>query len=205
MTTKTFDIPAINIQHMVVTLIGDSPLIMHKWSEKAKQEILDKQTKKANKKKEAKDPEKLYKESMYEMPEGSITKYGFPAVGVKAAAVGACRSIDGLAMTQARSFFHIDCELVPIFGDPIMREDMVRIGNGVADIRFRGEFKEWYTQFVVNYNADNLSPEQLLNLFQIGGFSSGLGEWRPQKNGQYGRFRIATEEDINKLGLRNAA
>lgn len=44
---KEVIIPAINIQTAVIKVVGDSPLIMHKWSEKAKKEMLDKQMKKA--------------------------------------------------------------------------------------------------------------------------------------------------------------
>ena len=46
MATETeFDIPAIEISTFELTLVGDSPLIVHAWSEKAKREILDKQMK----------------------------------------------------------------------------------------------------------------------------------------------------------------
>lgn len=42
MATETeFDIPAIEISTFELTLVGDSPLIVHAWSEKAKREILD--------------------------------------------------------------------------------------------------------------------------------------------------------------------
>lgn len=51
MATKTTNeqvitIPALDIRTATVKIVGDSPLIMHKWSEKAKKEILDKQMKK---------------------------------------------------------------------------------------------------------------------------------------------------------------
>ena len=59
-------IPAINIQHATIKLVGDSPLIMHKWSEKAKKEILDKQMKKAKTKgHDAKDPVRDFIDSLY--------------------------------------------------------------------------------------------------------------------------------------------
>ncbi len=49
-------IPEIKLQTMTLNVIGDSPLIVHAWSEKAKKMILDKQMKKATGAKEAKDP-----------------------------------------------------------------------------------------------------------------------------------------------------
>lgn len=63
---KEVIIPAINIQTAVIKVVGDSPLIMHKWSEKAKKEMLDKQMKKAKTKgHDAKDPVRDFIDSMY--------------------------------------------------------------------------------------------------------------------------------------------
>ena len=49
-------IPEIDFQMMKITVVGDSPIIIHKWDEKAKRMMLEKQMKKATKGKEAKDP-----------------------------------------------------------------------------------------------------------------------------------------------------
>ena len=89
--------------------------------------------------------------------------------------------------------FHIDGEFVEINGVPDMREDMVTVGgiSRSADIRYRGEFKEWDATFAVRYNAAVVSLEQLVNLFNLGGFCCGLGEWRAEKGGCYGMFHIA--------------
>lgn len=187
-------IPPIRVQQMEITLIGDSPLICHAWSDKAKKQMLDKQMKKAKGAKEAKDPERDYKESLYEHPEGG---FGFPCVAFKAAAVGACRFSDGIKMTEARGAFHVVGELAAIKGKPSMREDMVRIAMGTADIRYRGEFKAWSVKLLISYNADALSPEQIVNLFNLAGFGVGVGEWRPERDGSYGRFHVATQGDRN--------
>ncbi len=84
-----------------IRVIGETPLIMHRWSEKAVKEMLDKQRGvKSLTKREAKDPQQDYEASMYRMPDGS--GYAFPAVAFKSAMVSACREIDGLTMAQAR-------------------------------------------------------------------------------------------------------
>ena len=63
---ETVSIPAINIQYATITVVGDSPLIVHKWSEKAKKEILDKQMKRAKTKgHDAKDPVLDFIDSLY--------------------------------------------------------------------------------------------------------------------------------------------
>lgn len=186
------NIPRIDVREMSITLIGDSPLISHAWSDKAKKMMLDKQMKKAKTAKEAKDPEQDFKDSIYWYDEGVP---GFPAVAFKAAAVSACRFSDGIKMTEARGAFHIQGELVAIDGTPEPREDMVRIGMGVADIRYRAQYMPWKVNLSVSYNASALSPEQIVNLFNIAGFGVGVGEWRPEKDGSYGRFHVASESE----------
>lgn len=200
-TTVAIDIPPITVKKLQLTVVGDSPLITHKWSEKAKKEMLDKQMKVARQGKEAKDPIRDYLESLYwldGMPanatERSVegARFGFPCIAFKAAAVGACRHAD-MKMTEARGAFHVVGELVEIQGTPTMREDMVRVGMGTADIRYRGEFTTWRATLDLTYNAGAISPAQIANLFNIAGFGVGVGEWRPEKNGGYGRFHVATE------------
>lgn len=186
-------VPSIRRQHLRLTIIGDSALISHRWSEKAKKEMLDKQMKAAKTAKAAKDPEQDYRDSLYVHPDGG---YGFPCVAFKAAAVGACRFSDGLKMTEARGAFHVNGELAKIDGEPTMREDMVRIGMGTADIRYRGEFLTWRTALEITYNADAISIEQIINLFNLAGFGVGVGEWRPEKDGSYGRFHVAGGDEL---------
>lgn len=181
-------LPEINIQTFEIKLIGDSELIMHAWADKAIKQIQDKQGKKAKTAKEARDPHQEYLDSMYQIDDDT---YGFPTVAFKAAAVNACSQVEGVTKVNARAAFHIDGELLPIESDPpYMRTDMVRIGMGVSDVRYRGGFKNWTAIVPIKFNADVLSAEQIINIFNLAGFGVGIGEWRPQKNGSYGRFHV---------------
>lgn len=199
---ETISLPQLQIQHLSITLIGDSPLICHAWDEKAKRQMLDKQMKKAKRGKDAKDPEQDFFNSLYwltpkpEKPQASDiakARYGFPAVAFKSAAVDACRHVDGMKMTGARGSFHIIGDMVEIIGTPTPREDMVRVGMGTADIRYRGEFRSWKAKVAIRYNATVFSPEQIVNLFNVAGFAVGIGEWRPEKSGSFGMFHVLTE------------
>jgi hypothetical protein len=184
---QVFQIPPIDVRTLELRLVGDSALICHRWSDKAKRQMLDKQMKKAKQAKEAKDPEADYEASLYPHPEGG---YGFPAVAFKAAAVTACRYVDGMKMTEARGAFHVIGELIELEGQPEPREDMVRVGMGTADIRYRAQFPKWACTLLVRYNAKAISPEQIINLFNIAGFGVGIGEWRPERDGSYGMFHV---------------
>jgi hypothetical protein len=75
---------------------------------------------------------------------------------------------------------------------------------GAADIRYRAEYPTWHTKVVVRFNANVLSPEQILNLLNTGGFAVGVGEWRPEKDGAYGMFHVATEADMKALNKPKA-
>jgi hypothetical protein len=204
-TQSLIELAPLNIQRLGLDLIGDTPLISHAWSHKAKQEMLHKQMKKAKQAKAAKDPLQDFFDSLYWLTERPVDvtpddladhRFGMPSVAFKSAAVDACSSVDGITKVEARQAFHVrgvTPDFVEIQGTPTMREDMVRIGMGTADIRYRGEFKEWRATLELRYNANVLSAEQIVNLFNTAGFSVGIGEWRPQRDGGFGLFHVATE------------
>ena len=175
------------VETLHVEVVGTSPLICHRWSDSMRDQIRAKQTKAATRAREAKDPDRDYRESLYPLAAGG---FGFPAVAFKAAAVRAGTYAD-MKMTFLRGAFHVEGELVPLTGEPSMREDMVRLQGSTADIRYRGQFVEWSAKVPVLLNVAALSIEQLANLFVLAGFAVGVGDWRPEKNGQYGRFEVA--------------
>jgi hypothetical protein len=200
--TGGIELPPLNIQTMKVTLIGDSPLIVHAWSPKALKQMADKQQKKATTGREAKDPWADFCGSMYwlsDRPEKpteadvEAARFGFPAIAFKAAAVTACTSIGGVTKVAARQAFHVEGEFVEINSPepPSMREDVVRVGMGAADLRYRGEWSVWSVDLLVKFNAGLMSAEQVVNLFETAGFAVGVGEWRPERDGPNGRFHVA--------------
>jgi hypothetical protein len=187
-------LPPLDIRRITITLVGDSPLICHAWSEKAKRIMLGRQMKKAAEAKAAKDPEQDFLDSLYHLPGD---RFGFPAVGFKSAAVDACSHIAGVTKVAARGAFHIIGDMVEIDGLPTPREDMVRIAMGTADIRYRGEFRAWRAVLAIRYNAAMLSAEQIVHLFNTAGFAIGVGEWRPQRDGSFGMFHVATDTEVS--------
>jgi hypothetical protein len=193
MAKKEIQVFEVDVRRVRIPIVGVSPLIMHKWSEKAKAEMRAKHMKLAAQPKEAKDPEALYRESMHEHPDGG---YGFPSGGFKKAMVRAGKAL-GMAMTDLRSQFHVAGDMVKIEGEPRMREDMVRI-PGSADIRYRGEFPEWSAVLPIDYNAKAITPAQLVQLVKQAGFGTGIGEWRPERDGQYGRFDFDKTRELEE-------
>lgn len=195
-TKEEIKFKPINLQTLGIRINGETPLIMHKWSEKAKKQIRDKQQKKpeAQKAKEARNPEQEFKEAIYTDTDGD---YCFPSIAFKKAAVEACRQAD-ITMALARTLFFVEGEFVKIESDePIMREDTVVIGRGTTDLRYRPEFRNWSCELRIRYNADVISPEQLIGIFELAGFASGIGEDRPNRTGN--NFGMFTVEKNGKL------
>ena len=203
-------IPALEIKEVTLRIVGDSPLISHAWSEKAKLMMLQKQQKKATSAKEIRRPAVEFANSLYWLTEkpnlDDLTdkeaqkilsevipksKFGFPTLAFKAAAIdGAFQQKVVDKKTTARGAIHLVGEFAEIEGIPIMREDMGRIGISTADLRYRAEFKSWSTHLNIKYNSGAISLEQVVNLFNVGGFSNGVGDWRPAKDGSFGTFHV---------------
>lgn len=211
-TEANIEIKPIELCTFTVRVRGDKPLIMHKWSQKAMQEILDKQMHATKTKtRAAKDPFADFVGSMYWMTEEpepkqeafdaaikAGAKFGFPATSFKAGAISAAyRNEISKNKVSLQGAFFIDGEgedqLVEIHYDepPHIRQDMVKIAMGGTDIRFRGEFDSWYADLVITFNKNGtLTAEQIVNLINLGGFCCGAGEWRPEKGGSYGMYHV---------------
>lgn len=191
-------IPPPPFKRAKITLVGETPLLVHRFGEKARKQIEDKQQKRAKTARLSRDPEAEFESSLYKISGGKNPIYGVPASGLKLCAISACRFIDGMKMTLAKGAFHIIAEpghgnLIPIKGSPpVMDTQMVRIGGfkKTADVRYRGRFDEWEVTFEIKYNSAVISAEQLLNLYENAGFAVGLHEYRPEKGGNYGMFKV---------------
>lgn len=190
--TKVF-VPALKQEALSVNIEGISPLIFHKWSEKAKKQIRDKQQKVASTGREKRNPEQECKDSYYYNDKGEIA---FPASSLKKSIINAGRFSDEFPMTIIRGALFVMGDSDGLIKvnykekDKNMREDMVRVGRGAADLRYRGELKKWNMEVQITYNSAVISKEQVLTLLKTAGFSVGIGEWRPEKNGDYGRFEL---------------
>lgn len=211
--TEVIEIRPLDIKRVKVRITGDTPLIVHAWSEKAKRQMLEAQMKTTKTKaKDVRDPFDDFVQSLYWLegkPEESTpeafedainngAKWGFPVGAIKQAGNSAAYRLGWVKnQMQLRGSYFLQTE----FGDmaeikgsiPEIREDMVRIGMGSADLRYRGEFKNWYMDMTLEYNASgDMTLEQILNVINAGGYTCGIGEWRPEKDGFNGKYHIKT-------------
>jgi len=184
------------IETVLITIIGDTPLIVHCFAEKSKKQMRDKQEKKAKAVKEARDSESEYEEAKYRMNNG---KDAFPALAIKQAIVGSSRFTEGMPMTKLRGSVFVMADekesgLVEIKYERVEKvEDMVRVGMGSSDFRYRPYYHGWSMDLKIKFDKSILSLEQVINLLMRAGLSQGLGDWRPERDGQNGQFQVDTQ------------
>lgn len=207
-----------------IKIVGDSPLIVHAWSEKAKREMFEAQTGKGKtKKKPCKMPFDDFARALYwitDMPTTVIkdecngemrevvteelfdtaieegAKFGFPANSFKIAGNSAAYRMGWVKNQMAlRGAYFITSEygeLAEIKGDkPMIREDTVKVGMGSSDLRYRPIFKNWHCDLTLTVDKGyGLSMDDVVNVINAGGSGVGIGEWRPERDGIFGRYHV---------------
>lgn len=216
---ETISIRPIDIRKARLRIVGDTPLIVHAWSEKAKKMMLDTMTGNTKgKKKPVKNPVDDFIQAAYwlegkpEYPDDATpaeceaefvkaidggARFGFPVTAIKQAAMSAAYRLGWVKNQMGmRGAFFIEGEngMVEIQSDiPEMREDMVKVGMGSADLRYRPQFNNWSMIVDISYNASgDISLENIINAINAGGYVCGIGEWRPERDGDFGRFHVET-------------
>lgn len=211
----------LKLQRIDVKLEGITPLLVNHFNNKGVglTEMRNKQMgKPVPKKREPKDPVRCFKDSLYcegepkihgtiedflagKVVHATAPKGGFfylPFGMFKGAIETAALTADGVNKAGVQRAVRIVQNKIPIKGsDPVMEEDVVRLKDigRTADLRYRARFDEWTAQFTVEFLSDVMSAETVINLFNRAGFTSGLGEWRPEKGGEMGRFKITTADE----------
>lgn len=223
--TETIEVKPLRIEKMNIRIVGDTPFIVHAWSEKAKKEMLDAQQSARKKtKRPYRDPFDEFAKSLYwltPMPQEEWTdpltgekrmrvteelfdkaikegaRFGFPANSFKQAANSAAYRMGEVPnqMALRSAYFLNDInggELVEMKGSvPMCREDMVKVGQGTADLRYRGMFDTWYCDMVLEFNANGkYTKAEIIDFLNKGGYGVGVGEWRPEHDGMFGRFHV---------------
>lgn len=209
MAMEKVTLKPMNIGQMTLRIrnIEGSSLVLHNWSEKAKEEMRRKKDGQRTKLREPCNPEAECEAATYRLPDGAP---GFPARGIKAAICSAAHKDLGVERTLIRKglFIHADGSdgiqgLVRIDSPGSkMREDYVRVGMDGTDLRYRPEFQVWEMLLRIEYDADQLRPDVIVNLINRAGYGVGIGEARPERDGDWGRFEVVTEDEPPKRGKK---
>jgi len=198
-------VKAANILQTTLRIQGTAPLVQLKFSTKAKEQMMaNMATPAAEKKAKAVRPPRDYDADFVAAQHISVAGWnGMPCAAFRSAMIDACRTV-GLVMTKAKMSVFVIPEgfdaddgtpLVKIIGSPPERmESLVRNDNGGADVRIRAMWREWEMDVNVEFDADMITPDSVVNLLDRAGRQVGIGEGRPfSKNsvGQgWGTFKV---------------
>ena len=186
-----------------IPIIGLTPVIPHRWSEKAKRMMPGHpESESVKKTKEKRKPKEEAEACLYHLDRA----LALPATGFKAATVGACRFFDKPSMVEAKQLLFIEGEgpeqLVKVTGRKELREDTPRNANGNADLRYRYYIHEWTATLRVRYTPARITKESVIALVDAGG-RGGVGDWRPSApksyTGTYGTYRVDTTKGVRDV------
>jgi len=214
--TETITITPPNFETLEVWIRGTAPLVVHKFSRKAKEAIRARQeagsTAGKNRKKEAKDFVECFNGARHISADGWD---GIHAAAFRSACVSACRLV-GFKMSLAKLGIFVLADgldndegtpLVRIYGGaPKMLESMVRVGSGkmqTVDISVRPQWLDWGARLRVRFDADLFTRNEIANLISRAGMQVGVGEGRPDSKTSdgmgWGTFEISDEATVRQL------
>ena len=186
-----------------IPLIGLTPVIPHKWSEKARRMMPGHPEKEAAKTaKSARKPKDEAEACLYKLGES----LAMPATAFKAAIVGACRFFDKPTMVEAKQLLFVAGEgpeqLVKVSGKKELHEDTPRNSNGNADLRYRYYLLDWSAVIQVRYARQCITRESVIALVDAAG-RGGIGDWRPSApksmTGTYGTWRVDDKKEVRDV------
>lgn len=198
-------IEQLSIKAVSIGIVGLDPgLLTHKFSSKTQKAITQKAAGKGVIEKAPETIDEIICDCLYELsdPTDGAT-YGFPASGFKDCIVKAASRHTKLKGTVLSGAFYIvggTDGLVPIISEawrPTSVPGRNPNGRGACIIHrplFPGG---WRANLEIEYNEGSVSVDQLLNLLELGGFSTGVGDWRPERRGMFGRFEVDRERGIH--------
>lgn len=212
--TSVVEIQELKTGSFTALIVGLTPIICNSMNAKAQMSLLLPQKKTAAEKASSlkHDPIAEYRRSPYRTndPESPTLIY-HPGVAWKKAIAQAAVDIPGAAKAQIGRLVWIEGRNRPLFGIPQMFMTYVRSAdmNRTPDIRTRAIIPEWASEITVTYMKPNLTEKAVLNLLGAAGLINGMGDWRSQKGGSHGQFRLCSENDplykrIVKTGGREA-
>jgi len=199
--TLSAQIMPIKTRRIIVHLCSTSPLIMHRFAFKAWQELLYPSAKKnaAERASSLKhDPLEEYRGCFYrnrdpKQPALFHLPNGMPHQSIAAAAL----DMPGATRASMERWTQVVDLNINLFGIPEMFMAMVRNSdiNKTPDVRTRPIFPRWACKIEMEYKADPLTDTNVLNLIGAAGVIVGFGDWRPQRGGPYGKFRLCEHAD----------
>ena len=189
-------------------IVGTSPLILNRMSEKAKHELLMPKGRKTAIEKALSlkhQPVDEYRASAYTLKDPTApTLLALLSTSFKGAIRSAALDMPGAKKAQIGRLTYIAGEYVGIYGIPKLFMSVTRSAdmNKTPDVRTRAIVPEWATRITITFVQPLIRVQAVANLLAAAGITIGVGDWRPEKgSGSYGQFRIADPSDPDFLRI----
>lgn len=183
-------------------ILGTSPLIMNRMSQKVWFELLAPKGKKTAVEKASSmkhDPIREFRDSPYTIQDDKApTLLAIMPTSFKRAMGTAALDTPGAKKAQIGRLVYIEGELLPIYGIPRVFMAITRSAdmNRTPDVRTRAIVPEWACKLSITFTKPILREQSIANLLAAAGFQSGVGDWRQEKgSGSYGSFKLVSEDD----------
>lgn len=189
-------------------ILGTSPLIMNRMSQKVWHELLAPKGKKnaAEKASSLKhDPIKEFRDSPYIIEnKAAPSLLGILPTAFKGAMLTAALDMPGTKRTQMGRLLTVDWDMQPVYGIPKVFMSITRSAdmNKTPDVRTRAILPEWACKLTVTFNKPILREQSVANLLAAAGMQSGVGDWRQEKgSGSFGAFKLVSNDDKDFLRI----
>lgn len=205
---KADNIEIIKIKQETMTfcVVGETPLIFHRLSNQAREQLLLPPKKKNRAEQQATpkhDPIAEFRASI-ETRETGPTLLALLSTAFKGALRSVAVDMPGATKAQIGRLCYVDGHKVSIYGIPKLFMAPVRNSgmNRTPDIRTRAIIDRWAAFVDLRYTVPMLNLKTINALFQASGMIVGVGDWRPEKgSGNFGTFRVvdADDEEFRKI------
>lgn len=199
-------VPEMQFGRIEVHMVGLTPLICNRMSEKAKRELLAPKGRKTAAERAAEmkhDPVQEFRDSMERM-KNERAIIAVPASAFKGVLMTAALDVPGAYKTQVGRLVWVKGYKIPIYGVPKLYMSVVRSAdmNKTPDIRTRALLPEWACRVDVEFTMPLVNEQTILNLLHMGGRTAGVGDFRAEKGkGDFGQFRICNADDPEFLRI----
>jgi hypothetical protein len=189
---------------------GTTPLIAHRFSDKARRQLLlpGKRKNKAGLESALKhDPVHEFRQALYmNRDKASPTLCHLPAPMFSKAIASAALDMPGAAKAKILRLVSIVDETVNLYGVPHLYMRMVR-QSGISrtpDVRTRPCFRNWACTVTVEYPIDVVTSREIFALYSGAGHIVGVGDWRAEKGGRHGKFVVVQTDDAGIADIMTA-
>ncbi len=200
--SASIDVVEFDVGKVDFCILGRTPIILNRMSEKAKHELLMPKGRKtaADKARSLKhNPYEEFRDSPYtNLDKNADTYIEHLSTAFKAAIRGAGVDVPGATKAQLGRLLWVEGERVSIYGAPRLFMSVTRSAdmNRTPDVRTRAIIGNWACRLTVSFIQPMLNVKTVANLLAAAGLTQGVGDWRPEKgSGNYGQFQLVEEKN----------